>query len=65
MSLSENSDSFFDWGQAEELLEYCAEVSLPAFKGQDSVDESHGKEAFGQGTLPVHRLKELGIVRKN
>lgn len=37
-------------------------VSLPAFKGQDGVDESRNKEAFGQGTLPVHRLKELGIV---
>lgn len=65
MSLSENSDSFFAWGQAEELLEILVilcwgqllVVSLPAFKGQDGVDERRGKEV-----LPVHRLKELGIV---
>lgn len=70
MSLSENSDSFFDWGQAEELLEILVilcwgqllVVSLPAFKCQDGVDESRNKEAFGQETFPVHRLKELGIV---
>lgn len=57
MSLSENLDSFFDWGQAEELLEILVilcwgqllVVSLPAFKGQDGVDERRDKEAFGQG----------------
>lgn len=67
MSLSENSDSFFDWGQAEELLEIVGilcwgqllVVRLPAFKGQDGVDESR-KAAIKR--LLVHWLKELGIV---
>ncbi|WP_296225238.1 hypothetical protein [uncultured Lactobacillus sp.] len=48
MSLSENSDSFFDWGQAEELLEILGilcwgqllVVSLPALSIKWISDQS-------------------------
>lgn len=48
MSLSENSDSFFDWGQAEEMLEILAilcwgqllVVSLPALSIKWISDQS-------------------------